>query len=320
MKDDLKFLLQTIKRPRVGWHDPNFGVRFNETLDAIEEVVPHDSIDFIGESSLSLLNEAHLQRLQKVGFKAILPGVESWYDMGNKSKTGSKTGLEKVRRVSEHVNQILDYIPYVQTNFVLGLDCDEGSEPFELTKEFIRLTPGAFPGYSLLSAFGRASVLNLGYQRENRVLPFPFHFLDNNQAMNVIPKNYTWREFYGHLIDLTSTSFSWSEIGRRFKANRKAGPIPQWMNVVRAVSSEGFGRIKYHKEMLRRLDTDPQFEPFFTGKSRRVPDFYTGRVRSELGSLWEWLPEGAMEHDPNAYLKTTDAPLPKAVAEVVATP
>ena len=31
---------------------------------------------------------------------------------------------------------ILRYIPYVQTNFVLGLDCDDGPEPFELTKTF----------------------------------------------------------------------------------------------------------------------------------------------------------------------------------------
>jgi hypothetical protein len=39
-------------------------------------------------------------------------------------------------------------VPYVQTNFVLGLDGDEGPEPFALTKRFVDLTPGAFPGYS----------------------------------------------------------------------------------------------------------------------------------------------------------------------------
>ena len=37
---------------------------------------------------------------------------------------------ELVEQVSEHVNLILRYLPYVQTNFVLGLDCDEGEEPF----------------------------------------------------------------------------------------------------------------------------------------------------------------------------------------------
>ena len=50
---------------------------------------------------------------------------------------------------------IFKYIPYVQANFVVGLDCDAGTEPFELTKKFINDTPAVFPGYSLLSAFGR---------------------------------------------------------------------------------------------------------------------------------------------------------------------
>ena len=59
-----------MKRPRVGWHDPNFGVRFDDYMDAIEEAVPPGSIDFIAESSLSLLTEPHLKRLQKNGFKA----------------------------------------------------------------------------------------------------------------------------------------------------------------------------------------------------------------------------------------------------------
>ena len=36
------------------------------------------------------------------------------------------TGMDKVRQVSDHVNMILRYVPYVQTNFVLGMDTDEG--------------------------------------------------------------------------------------------------------------------------------------------------------------------------------------------------
>ncbi len=208
IKEDLRFLLQKIRRPRVGWHDPNFGVRFNDCMDAIEEAVPPDRIDHIAESSLSLLSEPHLKRLKRNGFKALLPGIESWYDLGNKSKTGTATGMDKVQRVADHVNMILRYIPYVQTNFVLGLDVDEGSEPFELTKRFVDMTPGAFPGYSLLSAFGQAAPLNLEYQRDNRVLPFPFHFLNNNHAMNVKPKNYSWPEFYELVTYLTKYTFS----------------------------------------------------------------------------------------------------------------
>ena len=108
----------------------------------IEEAAPPGSIDFAAESSLSLLSEPHLKRLKHNGFKAILPGIESWFELGGKSKTGALQGMDKVRQVSDHVNLILQYIPYVQTNFVLGLDSDEGGEPFELTKRFLDLTPG----------------------------------------------------------------------------------------------------------------------------------------------------------------------------------
>src|SRR5262249_21319817 len=113
IKDDLRFLLKKYRHPVVVWHDPNFGVRFDDYLNAIEEAAPTGKINHIAESSLSLLSEPHLKRLQKNGFQALLPGVESWYDLGNKSKTGARQGMEKVRQVSEHVNLLLRYIPYV---------------------------------------------------------------------------------------------------------------------------------------------------------------------------------------------------------------
>jgi hypothetical protein len=302
IKEDLRFLAQKFKRPLVGWHDPNFGVRFNDIMNAIEEAVPPDSIDFIAESSLSLLSESHLKRLKQNGFKALLPGIESWYDLGDKSKTGKTKGMEKVRQVADHVNMILRYMPYIQTNFVLGLDVDEGAEPFELTKRFVDLAPGAFPGYSLLSAFGQAAPLNLEYQRANRVLPFPFQFLNNNQAMNVKPRNYSWPDFYEHVIDLVKYTYSWSAILKRVKSNKTM--IPRWMNVVRAVSSEGFGRIKYHGEVRRRLDADRPFRRYFEQETTKLPEFYMNLARRDMGSLWDWLPDGAMYHDPNAYLKS----------------
>ena len=302
LQDDLRFLLTKFERPMVGWHDPNFGVRFDDYLDMIERAVPPGRIDFIAESSLSLLSEPHLARLRRNGFKALLPGIESWFDLGNKSKTGTRQGMDKVRQVSEHVNLILKYIPYVQTNFVLGLDADEGAAPFELTKRFLDLTPGAFPGYSLLTAFGRATPLNLDYQRAQRVLPFPFHFLNNNQAMNVRPKNYSWTDFYDHVIDLTEYSFSWKAISRRFHAT--PGLTPRVMNLVRAVSTEGFGRLKYHRDIRQRLDQDRRFLLYFNQETTEPPQFYLDLVGRDLGPLWEYLPEGALHHDPNAYAKS----------------
>jgi hypothetical protein len=305
IKEDLSFLLQKFQRPRVGWHDPNFGVRFNDYMDAIEEVVPPGSIDFFAESSLSLLSEAHLKRLKKNGFKAILPGIESWFDLGYKSKTGASNGMDKVRQVSDHINMVMSYIPYLQANFVFGLDTDEGPEPFELTKRFVDMAPGAYPAYTLLSAFGQAAPLNLEYQRANRILPFPFHFLNTQHAMNVKPKNYSWVQFFDQLVDLISYTFSWRAIVNRYKAIRT--PLWRWMNVLRARSLQGVGRAKYYSQVRHRLVTDKNFRDFFEQETTEVPQFYADWVRKDLGPLWEWLPKGALYHDPNAYLKSESA-------------
>lgn len=303
LQADLRFLKDNMAHPKVGWHDPNFGVRFDECLDAIEDAVPPGSIEFAAESSLSILTEPHVKRLERNGFKALLPGVESWYDLGQKSRCGSRQAEDRVRHVSDQANMIMRHVPYLQTNFVLGLDSDMGGEPFALTKKFIDSTPGVFPGYSLLTAFGRAAPLNLELQLGNRVIPVPFHFLDNNQAMNVRPLNYEWPEFYDHVIDLTDYSFSWRTMAKRFKANR--GALARWLNVVRGVSSEGSGRLNHYRQLRRRFDTDDELSGFFSRKTDRLPAFYVDTVRAELGSLWKWLPAGAMEHDPNSYLKAS---------------
>ncbi len=302
LKEDLQFLLKKFKRPLVAFHDPNFGIKFNDCMDAIEEVVPEDSIDFIAESSLSILTEEHMKRLKRNGFKALLPGIESWYDLGNKSRAGIYKGMDKVKLVSEQINMILSYAPYVQTNFVMGLDSDEGAEPFELTKRYIDFTPGAFPGYSLLSAFGEAAPLNLEFQRDNRVLGFPLHFLDNCSAMNVKPKNYSYPEFYEHLVDLLRHSFSKKAIARRFKANKSS--VPKWMNMIRAISSEGWGRVKYFTKIGMLLETDKQFRMYFEQETDIIPQFYVNKIKEDLGQLWEWFPEEAIYHDHNAYLNS----------------
>ena len=300
MKEDLRFLLTKFKEPMVAWHDPNFGVRFEENMEAIAAADPGKRIRSIAESSLSILTDKHLPIFKQNGFTALLPGVETWYELGNKSRTAQTKGEEKVKQVAEHVNKVLEYVPYVQTNFVLGLDSDSGSEPFELTKRFIDLSPAAFPGYSLLTAFGEAAPLNLGYQKEKRVLPFPFHFLNNHLAMNIKPRNYEWVDFYDKVIDLTEYSFSPKALYRRFTSSTNG--TAKWMNLMRAVSSEGYGRIRYFRQVRDRLVNDRSFRAYFEGETTELPEFYTNIVKKDLGQWYDWLPEGALQHDQNAYL------------------
>ena len=79
------------------------------------------------------------------------------------------------------------------------------------------------------------------------------------------------------------------------------------MNFVRAISTEGFGRIKYYSTVRRLLDEDAQFRSYFEGDTTDLPSFYENIVKSDLGpALWSQLPDGALAHDHHAYLNKTE--------------
>ena len=309
VRDDLRFF-RSLRLPRsiLAWHDPNFGIRFDQYLDAIEDAAPPGSITFFAEMSLTLLKEDHLKRLRRNGFKAIAPGIESWYETGEKSLTRGIQGSEKVRRVAEHANMVNRYIPYTQCNLLFGLDTDSGTEPFELTRQFVDLAPGIYPHLALLCAFGRNAALNLQYQKDGRVIPVPFHFLDIIQAMNVRPKHYSWIEFYDLVCGVFEHAFSPRALARRMAVNwRSVAGVEQ---LLRGVSSERNNRLQ-HLRWMRRQFEDPSFRAFFEGDTTRVPEVLVERVRAHLGSLWEWLPAGALTYDPNGYLASgASTPIP----------
>ena len=137
------------------------------------------------------------------------------------------------------------------------------------------------------------------------MLPFPFHFLDNNQAMNVRPKNYDWPEFYDHVIDLTRYSFSWPRIYRRMRAQPDCDP-----QVDERRARSVLGRLRPAEvplEIRRLLDTDRTVRQFFEGETKILPKFYEAKIRQDLGPLWDLLPPAALCHDHLAYLKSQQA-------------
>ena len=93
------------------------------------------------------------------------------------------------------------------------------------------------------------------------------------------------------------------------------GAVPRLMNVVRAVSSEGFGRIAYYREIRRRLDTDLPLRRYFEQETTELPEFFAAQIRRDLGPFWSFLPPEALQHDQNAYLLAeTVRPASPAVA------
>lgn len=115
---------------------------------------------------------------------------------------------------------------------------------------------------------------------------------------------------------MTRYSFSVKAIARRMQATATA--IPKWINLVRAISSEGCGRIRYHATIRRLLDSDTSVRAYLEGETAKLPAFYLNRIRQDLGPMYEYLPEGALDHDPNAYLSATDTSLPTAIQSLTA--
>ena len=297
VKEDLAFLIKTKKHPRVGWFDPNFGVQFNLFMDTIESVVPPGTIDFVAECSLSILNERNVKRLQRNGFVAIMPGIESWFEYGKKSKMGSKIGMEKVKKAADQVNLIQKYIPQVHINFMFGFDSDAGELPFTLTKHFIDLVPGAYPSYQILSIFGQSTQSNFRYENENRIIPFPFHMLRTVHTLNVIPENYTWEAFNMHMIDLLKYSFSPRAIYRRFTAIHYN--TSRWITLFMSLTVGGTGKIRFLSDMVKHIRKDPDFQAFLNKESPQVPQFMREKVKKDLGPLWYWLPDKSLSYNPN---------------------
>jgi hypothetical protein len=224
----------------------------------------------------------------------IMPGIESWFECGDKSKTGSAIGIEKVRKIADHVNMIQGFIPQVQTNFMFGLDSDSGSDPFELTKRFIDLAPAAYPSFALLSVYGQGVRNNINYEFEDRIIPFPFHLMRSVHTLNIIPKNYTWEAFYEHFIDLLNYSFSSRSMYRRFKANKMAAP--RWITLLLSLTIGGSGKIRSLSAILKNLQREPEFRSFVKRETNKIPQFMIETVRKDLGPLWEWLPNKSLSY------------------------
>ena len=74
------------------------------------------------------------------------------------------------------------------------------------------------------------------------------------------------------------------------------------------MSSEGPGRLKWYAEVRRRLDEDLGLRRYFDRETTELPGLYVDKVREDLGPLWDWLPPGALDHDPHAYRKSEDGP------------
>jgi radical SAM superfamily enzyme YgiQ (UPF0313 family) len=269
LEADLRFILQKFPRVIVGFHDPNFAVKFDQVL-AVLERVPHDGRKrYMMESSLSILRRSRLERLRDVGCLYMIPGVESWTAYSNKSGTRPVgSGREKLDQVVEHFKLIREYIPGLQAGFIFGFDVDEGDEPVELMKEFMTRAPFVWPIVGVPTPFGESPLYDR-YLAEGRILTsMPLAFYYGPYLVSTL-KNYSPLTYYEKVIEMFSHMTSGSMLVKRLQAT--SGRI----RLAHLARTLGFRQmVGTFRRFVELLKTDRQFRAFHERESDILPEFY----------------------------------------------
>ncbi len=292
----------------VGWHDPNFGVRFDEYLDAID--ASRTRLVHGAHMSLSLLTPPNVRRLSRARFGLIAPGIESWFEFSDKSGRAHVLGEAKVRHVAQALNTVQPEVQHIQANLIVGLDSDQGPLPWELSKQLAQRAPGIYPTFFLATNFYNAP-LSRELHRSGRTLAVPFPLLDTNTFGNVRPLHYPVPELYDRLIDLYASAYSWTAIARRTAV--APGRWGKLVNFGRSVD-EGRGFITLHKALRARLETERELRDFYEGARPAPPRSFMREVRGQLGRYAGLLPEALLT--PEGFEETFRASAEAAIARI----
>jgi radical SAM superfamily enzyme YgiQ (UPF0313 family) len=275
---DLRYLSRKLPGTLVVFHDPNFAVTFDKVFDVLEAQPPGKRIPYIIESSLTVLRGDRPRRLKETNCAMVAPGVESWTDYSNKAGVGRQGGVAKVDRVAEHFAQLAENVPYLQANFMFGLDTDEGDEPVELTKRFMDRTPFVWPTINIPVPFG-GTPLHDELAANGRILAaMPFNFYYAPYLVTTL-KNYDPVTYYEKLVELYAHAASPAMLRRRLKVtSHRAIEF-----VHRARTASFRSDIASFQRILEMLRTDPKFLAFHEGRDTTLPDFYHRTAESALG-------------------------------------
>ncbi len=275
---DLRYLARGLPGTLVVFHDPNFAVRFDQVFDVLESLPAPLRPPYMMESSLTVLREERLARLKETNCALVAPGVESWTDYSNKAGVGHKAGLEKVDRVVEHFHRLHENVPYLQANFMFGLDTDSGPEPAELTRLFMDRTPFVWPAINIPMPFGGTPV-HRGLVRDGRILrSMPFGFYYAPYLVTTL-RHYDPLSYYQQLVELLEHASAPAMVRRRLAStgNRK-------VRLVHRIRTAGMrASLNSYRGILGMLRSDARFRAFHEGRSAALPEFYRHRYERMLG-------------------------------------
>ena len=281
---DLSYISTNLPGNLIVFHDPNFAVKFDQVFDVLEAQPPDRRPPYIIESSLTVLRGDRPRRLKETNCAMVAPGVESWTDYSNKAGMGRRGGVDKVDRVAEHFAQLAENVPYLQANFMFGLDTDQGDEPIELTKRFMDRTPFVWPTINIPVPFG-GTPLHDELTAGGRILSaMPFAFYYAPYLVTTI-KNYDPITYYEKLVELYAHAASPEMLRRRLQASSHRA-----IGYVQRARAAGFrADIASFHGILDLLRTDPRFLAFHEGRTATLPDFYQHAGDRMLGRYAELL-------------------------------
>ena len=278
IKEDLRYVSEHFPRALVGYHDPNFAVRFDETMDMIATIPEGRRNGYVMESSLSILKESRLPRLRETNCVYVAPGIESWNDYSNKAGAAGKAGRDKLEAVVQHLRALAEYVPGIQANIMIGVEVDRGDEPIELTKEFIRRLPEVWPTINIPTPFG-GTPLYEQYLAEGRVLrgmPFAFYY---NPYLAIRLKHYEPLAYYEHLIDIHEELSSNAMLARRLGTKQR--PAIRFVHRLRTYAArQELAELRHIRTMLA---SDAEFRAFHEGRTEALPEFYDWEPQRRLG-------------------------------------
>lgn len=284
LEADLRYLSEHYPKAVVGYHDPNFGVKFDDTLDVIERVPEGRRNPYVMESSLAILKESRLERLRRTRCAYVAPGVESWSDYSGKAGAGARAGRDKLERIVAHFELLGRYVEGFQANFVFGTDVDRGDDPLRLTQEFVRRLPFVWAGVNIPTPFG-GTPLYEQLRAQDRVLeqmPFVFYY---NPYLTFVPAHYDPVEYYGLLIELFRTMTAPASWLRRFTNGKHY--LVKFIHSVQAFGA--LAELGEFRRLRRKLRRDRAFRAFHEGRSRTLPELYHRLFERRMGAYAELL-------------------------------
>jgi radical SAM family protein len=284
LEADLRYLSNNWPGLKVAYHDPNFGVKFDQVLGIIEKIPRERRSPYIIESSLSILNGPKLRRLKETNCIYIAPGVESWNNYSNKAGVGARVGKAKLTQVVEHFRELRRYVPGLQANFLFGTDADHGEEPAELTKEFMWAVPFVWPTVNIPTPFGNTPLYDRALANGQILESIPFSFYYTPYLVTTMP-HYHPVEYYDKLIDIYSTMTSTAMLARRFVTSTLG------FGMLHLLRTLAMGQDLAVLRLLRKmLATDSDFRAFHEGCPRSLPEFYHRCYEQKLGRYADLMP------------------------------